>query len=126
MGDLRDPALAVLLPDPQVPAGELARQALRTAGLDVSPDSFTQGVGDLVTKVALGEADAGIVYATDVRAGGDRVAAVDIAPVDNVVTTYPIAITRNSADPATAARFVAFVQSPEGQAILRRFGLLPP
>lgn len=125
LADLADPALTLLVPDPQVPAGRAAQRALQSAGVTVTPDSFTSGVKPVVTKVGLGEADAGIVYATDIRAG-DRVAGVDIAPVHNVVISYPIAVTRASHDPVTAGRFVAFVNSADGRAVMGSFGFLPP
>jgi molybdate transport system substrate-binding protein len=79
-----------------------------------------------VTKVTAGEADAGIVYRTDVSNAGDQASGVEI-PVDiNVIAQYPIAITAESPNPAGARAFIDFVVSEQGQKILESYGFLAP
>jgi molybdate transport system substrate-binding protein len=80
----------------------------------------------VVSKVQLGEVDAGIVYLTDAAAAREHVDAVPIADAHNVVATYPIAVLDAGGNRATADRFVAFVLSPAGQRILADFGFPPP
>jgi molybdate transport system substrate-binding protein len=88
--------------------------------------SFEQNVRAVFTKVALGEADAGVVYASDlVGAGAGGVACIDIPDAFNSVASYPIASVSDSAHPDLAHAFVVFVRSPEGQEILTRHGFAP-
>jgi molybdate transport system substrate-binding protein len=82
-------------------------------------------VRSLLTKVEAGDLDAGIVYATDVRAAGDAVEGIEIPEEDNVIAEYPIAALAGASEPAAAEAFVAFVVSAEGQAILASHGFLP-
>jgi molybdate transport system substrate-binding protein len=126
LADLARPDLLVILAAESVPAGRYAREALRAAGVAVAPRSLEENVKAVLNKVALGEADAGIVYATDVRAAGERVSGVVIPDAQNAVAAYPIALVKRSDLRADARAFVAFVLSPEGRAILSRFGFLPP
>ncbi|MCU1450890.1 MAG: modA [Acidimicrobiales bacterium] len=126
LADLARSDIRVVLAAPQVPAGRYARQALAMAGVAVSPVSLEDNVGGVVTKVGLGEADAGIVYVTDVRGRGKDVQAVAIPEGQNVSAEYLIAPLRAAHQRAGASAFVSFVQSSEGQAVLRRLGFLPP
>ena len=119
LADLGRDGVVVVLPDPSVPAGKYAAQALSDAHVSVKPASLEDNVRSVLTKVRLGEADAGIVYRTDVRATGGGVTST---PIDGgPVATYPIA----PVDPAGRG-FVDFVLSPAGLAILAKFGFLPP
>ena len=111
---------------PQVPIGRYTQQVLAAAGVTAAPKSLEANVKGIVNKVVLGEADAGIVYVTEVLAAGSKALGVDIPGPVNVVATYPIAAPATSKHPDAAARFVAFVRSPAGQAILARFGFGPP
>jgi molybdate transport system substrate-binding protein len=124
--DLADPDLKVVLPAPDVPAGKYARQALEARHITVRPVSLEDDVKAVVTKVSLGEADAGIVYVTDVAAGGDRVAGVDIPADQNVPATYPIATVKASGHQSQAQAFVDLVRGDQGQRVLKRYGFLPP
>jgi molybdate transport system substrate-binding protein len=126
LDDLANPDLKVVLAAPDVPAGRYARQVLDRADVRVQPVSLEDNVKAVVTKVALGEADAGIVYVTDVTAGGDKVQGVDIPVRQNVVATYPIATVKASKAQDTAQAFMDLVRSAEGQGILEDFGFLPP
>ena len=126
LADLADPDLKVVLAAEEVPAGKYAKQILDQAGVSVTPVSQEDNVKAVVTKVSLGEADAGIVYVTDVTAGGDRVEGVDIPPDQNVTATYPIATVKASQAPEAAQAFVDLVRSAEGQQVLKEHGFLPP
>jgi len=126
LADLAKPDLKVVLAAPEVPAGRYASQVLDAQKLTVKPVSLEDNVKAVVTKVSLGEADAGIVYVTDVTAGGDTVEGVDIPADQNVPATYPIAVVKASAHQAQARAFVDDVRGPEGQQVLKSFGFLPP
>ena len=125
LADLARPDLIVVLAAEQVPVGKYAREALAKAGVQVTPRSLEENVKAVVAKVALGEADAGIVYETDVRSA-PKVASVEIPDAQNVVASYPIAplATAKNADGARA--FVEFVLSDEGRKILRGCGFAAP
>ncbi len=122
---LEDPDLIVVACDPEVPIGGYAQQVFENAGVDVEPDSLEENVNGVVTKVVEGEADAGLVYATDVIAAGDEADGVEIPEGINVVAEYPIAVTADAPNPDGAAGFEAFVLSDEGQAILAEYGFGP-
>jgi molybdate transport system substrate-binding protein len=124
--DLADPDLKVVLAAPDVPVGKYGQQALEQAGVAVKPVSQEDNVKAVVTKVSLGEADAGIVYVTDVTAGGDKVDGVDIPTEQNVVATYPIATVKASTAQDQAQAFMDLVRSAEGQQVLDKYGFLPP
>ena len=126
LADLARADLVVILAAEAVPAGRYARDALKAAGVRVEPSSLEENVKAVLNKVALGEADAGIVYTTDVRAAGERVTGVAIPDAQNVVASYPIALVKQPEVRADARAFVAFVLSAEGRAILAKFGFLPP
>jgi molybdate transport system substrate-binding protein len=126
LADLARADLKVLLCGPEVPAGRYARAALARAGAAVRSVSDEPSVKGVVSKVHLGEADAGIVYVTDVASARDAVDAVPIPDEHNVVATYPIAVLGAGRSRTTGEAFVAFVLSPEGQGILRAFGFTSP
>lgn len=110
---------------PEVPCGAASATLLSNAGVTVSPASSEQNVTAVLTKVAAGEADAGLVYATDV-VGRDDVGAIVPEGADAVVNRYPIAALADAPNPAAAAAFVAFVLSDEGQKILADAGFRAP
>src|SRR5512132_3368346 len=126
LDDLTNPDLKVVLAAPDVPAGRYAKQVLDQAGVSVQPVSQEDNVKAVVTKVSLGEADAGIVYVTDVTAGGDKVEGVDIPREQNVVATYPIATVKASKAQDKAQVFMDLVLSDQGQQVLKKYGFLPP
>ena len=126
LDDLANPDLKVVLAAPEVPAGRYAAESLAKAGVTVEPVSEEDNVKAVVTKVSLGEADAGIVYVTDVTAGGDTVEGVDIPEELNLVATYPIATVKASKAQDKAQAFMDLVLSAEGQQVLEQYGFLPP
>lgn len=121
--DLADPGLSVVLCAPEVPCGAASATLLSNAGVTVQAVSVEQNVSAVLTKVAAGEADAGLVYRTDVVGRADVESLVPRG-ADEVVNRYPIAALTDAIDPDAAAAFVAFVLGERGQAILAdlRFG----
>ena len=136
--DLAKPGLKLVLAQEQVPVGNYARQVL--AKLSADPAYGTDfeakvlanlasnelNVKDVVAKVQLGEADAGIVYASDVTPSV-RVATttIDIPDQFNVVANYPIGVVKSVQNPDGARAFITFVLSPAGQAVLQHYGFIP-
>lgn len=122
--DLTKPGLTIALCGPTVPCGHYAAEAFEKAGVSVPPASQEVDVKAVLAKVSLGEADAGVVYVTDVQAAGNTVEGVAIPASANVVARYPIAVLKSASNPAGAAAFVAFILSPEGQRVLTSFGFI--
>jgi molybdate transport system substrate-binding protein len=112
----------VAMAAPSVPAGKYAAEAFGRAGLRVPAASQEPDVRSVLTKVELGEADAGIVYVTDARVAGDKVTTVPIPPEHNVVASYYIAAVQRSKHENEAEEFVAAVRSAAGQKTLQGFG----
>jgi molybdate transport system substrate-binding protein len=126
VADLVNPDLIVVNCDPAVPIGKYSAQVLTNAGVTVTPKSLEQNVKGIVTKVTAGEADAGIVYQTDVTAAGSKAEGVVIPASINVMATYPIVAIKAAPNAAGAAAFVAFVASAQGQKILAGTGFAAP
>jgi molybdate transport system substrate-binding protein len=126
VADLANPDLKVALCAPEVPCGAYAKQILDAAKVTVTPATLEQNVKGVVTKVTSREADAGIVYTTDVKAAGDKAFGVEIPEDINVVAKYPIASVKASKNPDTDAAFIDFVLSGDGQAILAKYGFKAP
>jgi len=125
LADFAKSELLIGLCAEEVPCGEFGRQALDNAGVTPSIDTNEPDVRSLLTKVENGDLDAGIVYHTDVLAGGDAVKGIDIPADQNVTATYPIAALTDSQQAELAAAFVAYVLSPAGQQVLESFGFQP-
>lgn len=135
--DLAKPGTKLVLAQKDVPVGKYARASIASMATD---PAFAAGFADstlgnvvseepnvkaVVTKVQLGEADAGIVYATDVTAGvTNDIESIAIPDAYNVTAGYPIAITRDAKHPEIARAFIDFVLSDAGQSILRTYGFL--
>lgn len=122
LADLSDDSLVLAMCAPEVPCGALARAVLNDAGVDADADTEETSVRAVLTKVILGEADAGLVYATDVAAGGNEVASVPLGPQIRF-NDYPVAAV---SERAVAADFVDFLLGPDGQGILRSHGFQSP
>lgn len=126
LADLARSDLKVVLGDPSVPAGKYGRQALDKQGLTVHPASLELNVNAELQKVESGEADAGIVYATDVKSAGARATGVAIPADQNVEATYPVAVVKGTNSHGLAQAFVDQLATGMGQEALRARGFLAP
>lgn len=125
LDDLADPELTVVLCAAEVPCGAASATLLSNEGVTPSVDSYEQNVTAVLTKVAAGEADAGLVYVTD-AATTDDVDVIEVDGADDVVNRYPIVALSSAADPEIAEAFVAFVLGDEGQEVLAALGFGAP
>jgi molybdate transport system substrate-binding protein len=126
VADLADEDLVVVQCAPEVPCGAYAARIFENAGVTVTPKSLEENVKAVVTKVTLGEADAGIVYATDVIAAGDDAEGVEVPADLNVVAEYPIALAAEAPNAEGGEAFIDFVTGEQGQAILESYGFVAP
>lgn len=124
LDDLARPELIVALCASEVPCGRAADALLLAQGVTPSVDTREQDVRSVLTKLELGEVDAGLVYATDARAAGDRVTTVPIDGAEEVATTASIAIATSTSRPGAAAAFVALVTSRDGARLLSDAGFV--
>jgi molybdate transport system substrate-binding protein len=129
--DLATPGVQVVLAAEGVPVGDYARQTLESAGIknDVLANVVSNEDDDasVVAKITAGEADAAIVYVSDVTSSiAPEVASVGIPDGVNVIATYPIAVVSTSTHAELAQSFVTYVTGSEGEATLADFGFLPP
>lgn len=124
--DLTDGKLKVVLAAPEVPAGRYSERVLDAQDLDVRAVSEEPNVRAVLSKVALGEADAGLVYATDAAAESGKVDAVTIPDDQNAIASYPAATLKESSRAGAAAEFVKWLSGPEAQRILREAGFQKP
>jgi molybdate transport system substrate-binding protein len=125
LSDLANPAVRVDVCAPGVPCGTYSTTTFTRAGIKVTPVSQEQDVRSVLTKVGLGEADAGIVYVTDVKSAGGQVAGVAIPDTFNTTAEYPIVELRTTRSDAAAKAFIDFVLGAKGQATMASFGFLP-
>ncbi|MFJ2055294.1 molybdate ABC transporter substrate-binding protein [Streptomyces sp. NPDC087908] len=124
--DLADTKLKVVLAAPEVPAGKYSKQILDKQSIAVKPVSQEPNVRAVLSKVELGEADAGLVYKTDAASAADKVDAVEIPDDQNAVAKYPAATLKDSNNAEAAEAFVVWLSSPEGQKILQDAGFQKP
>jgi molybdate transport system substrate-binding protein len=137
--DLAKKGLKLDVAAPAVPVGKYAGQILDNLGkspaygpayesaVKANEVSQEENVKAVVSKVQLGEADAGIVYLTDVTpAESSKVKMIDIPDNFNVIAQYPIAVTKNAAHPQDAQAFVQYILSPDGQAVLLKYHFISP
>lgn len=122
--DLAQSSVTLVMCDAPVPCGAAALALFDRNDLDITPSSLEPDVRAVLTKVITDEADAGIVYRSDVLAAGDQVESIEIPDSTNVSTTYPIAIVNGAS--STARDFMDFVLSEDGQAIVRTWGFGSP
>lgn len=136
--DLATPDLKLILAAQEVPVGGYSHDFLDKAATDETLGaaykaalldnvvSYEQTVKAVLTKVVLGEGDAGIVYSSDITSdAADHITTIAIPDHLNTIATYPIAAVNDSANPAAAQAFIAYVRSPDGQAVLESYGFLP-
>ncbi|MFD0903108.1 molybdate ABC transporter substrate-binding protein [Actinomadura sediminis] len=126
VGDLAGDGLRVVLCAEQVPCGAAARTALDAAGVTVEAASREKDVKAVLTKVRLGEADAGLVYRTDARAAGGDVTGIEFAAAAGAVNEYPIVQVADAPQPGLAREFIALVTGPRGRAVLGEAGFGAP
>ncbi|WP_327713606.1 molybdate ABC transporter substrate-binding protein [Streptomyces sp. NBC_00464] len=124
--DLTKSGLKVVLCDKEVPCGAAAQKALDASKLKLTPVSYEQDVKSALTKVELKEADAAVVYKTDVHAAGDKVEGVDFPESADAINDYPIVQLKDTENAEAAKAFIALVQSSGGQEILTGAGFLKP
>jgi molybdate transport system substrate-binding protein len=125
LADLAKSGVIYISEGPTVPAGKYSLQALASAGVKVTPKSLETSVSAVISKIELGEADAGIVYTTDITAAGSKVQGVPIPAANNVIATYPIAAVKGTKSADVDTAFIDYVLSPTGQSTLASFGFLP-
>ena len=137
--DLSKPHLKIVLADKAVPVGQYALDFLAKCdqrgsfgasfGQEVLGNvvSYEENVKAVVSKIVLGEADAGIVYASDISKNVlERAGVIEIPDSLNVIADYPAAVAREAPSRAIAEKFLKYILSDEGQRILTRFGFIPP
>lgn len=124
--DLAKPGVKVVVCAGQVPCGTATRTIERKTGVALKPVSEEASVTDVLGKVTSGEADAGLVYVTDIRTAGDRVKEIRFAEAAEAVNTYPIAAVRTGRNLDLATDFIDAVTGPTGQKILTDAGFGTP
>jgi molybdate transport system substrate-binding protein len=124
--DLAEKGLNLVICAPEVPCGAAAQAVADNAGVTLSPVSEEQSVTDVLAKVTSGEADAGLVYVTDVKAAGDDVEGITFPESGSVVNTYPIAPVKGTDEADLAQEFVDLVVGDTGQKVLRDAGFGQP
>jgi molybdate transport system substrate-binding protein len=125
VADLANSDVKVAVCASDVPCGKYTQEVFKNAGVTVNPVSEETSVSSVVTKVTLGEADAGVVYTTDVKAAGDKAAGVAIPANQNVTAEYPIVALKDAPNKDGATAFINYVLSSAGQKVLQSFGFLP-
>jgi molybdate transport system substrate-binding protein len=124
--DLTQQGLNVVVCAPQVPCGAATKKVEQATGVTLSPVSEELSVSDVLNKVTTGQADAGLVYVTDAKGAGDKVAAVSFPEAADAVNTYPIAVLKESKNPELARKFVGLVTGESGQKVLDAAGFAKP
>ncbi len=126
LADLAKSGVKVVLCAPAVPCGSAAATVETAAKIDIKPVSEEQSVTDVLGKVTTGEADAGLVYVTDIKGAGDKVEGVEFPESSSAVNTYPIATLKSSKNAAVAVAFLAAVTGDPGQGVLASAGFAKP
>lgn len=122
LADLAKDGVTVAVCAPAVPCGAAATKVFDAANLNVTPVTQEQDVKSVLTKVRLGEVDAGLVYKTDVQAAGSTVKGIAFPEATQATTNYPIAVCTDARNSVAADAFVAYVLSPAGQKVLSSAG----
>jgi molybdate transport system substrate-binding protein len=123
--DLAKPGLKLVICAAEVPCGAATLQVAEAAGVELKPVSEEQSVTDVLGKVTSGEADAGLVYVTDVQGAGHSVDGVEFPESSSAVNVYPIATIADSDEADLAQAFVDLVLDATGQGILQAAGFAP-
>ncbi|OOC54181.1 MULTISPECIES: molybdate ABC transporter substrate-binding protein [Nocardiopsis] len=122
LADLAGEGATVAFCAEEVPCGAATAEALGEAGLEITPDTYEENVRAVLTKVELGEVDAGLVYATDVASAGERVEGVEFAEAGAAVNEYPVGVVSTTSDAGLAADWVELVRSGTGAKALDEAG----
>lgn len=130
LDSLTRPTVQLIVGAEGVPVGDYTRQMLAAAGIDhpvlTNVVSYEPDDASIVAKVQSGEADAGIVYTSDIPTTAGTVSVIEIPADVNVTATYPIAVVAGTDQPTLAAAFLDLVRSPHGQVVLDSHGFGPP
>jgi molybdate transport system substrate-binding protein len=126
LADLVKPGVKVALCAAQVPCGAAANTALKAAKVTLTPVTLEQDVKAALSKVALGEVDAALVYRTDAKADTKDVDGIEFPESAGAINVYPIVVLKNAANKAGADAFVAYVESDRGKAVLAAAGFQSP
>ncbi|MFI7493861.1 molybdate ABC transporter substrate-binding protein [Kocuria sp. M4R2S49] len=124
--DLADPGVQAVVCAPQVPCGAATERLEDATGVRLSPVSEEGSVTGVLGKVTSGQADAGLVYATDARSAGDAVEVVEVPQAARAVNRYPIAALADSGETETARRFTELVAGDPGREVLAGAGFGAP
>lgn len=124
--DLANPEIATVVCAPQVPCGSATETVEASAGIEIPAVSEESSVTDVLGKVTSGEADAGLVYVTDVMGAGDAVEGIAFPEAQNAVNIYPIAPVAASEQPDLAAAFIEYVTGEVGREVLEAAGFGSP
>ena len=124
--DLASRSVKTVICAPQVPCGAATATVEKSTGVTLAPVSQESSVTDVLGKVSSGEADAGIVYRTDVKGAGSKVESVPFPEAATTVNVYPIARVSGAPNPEGAAAFVAFATGPEARKALAAAGFGAP
>lgn len=126
LSDLTRKDLQFVICAPEVPCGTAAQTVAEGAGLTLKPVSEEQSVSDVLAKVEAGEADAGLVYVTDVKGAGDKVEGVAFPEAASVVNHYPLVVVEGSDNADLAQEWIDLALSPEGQRVFADAGFGAP
>lgn len=126
LADLAREELTVVVCAPQVPCGAAAEKLAKLARVKVAADSEEPDVRSVLGKVRAGEADAALVYVTDVASADGAVDAVDVPEAGRAINDYPIAVLDDAQRADLARAFVELVRSSAGQRVLKEAGFGPP
>lgn len=136
--DLSKPGIKLVVADKSVPVGNYTLQVLDKLSADATYGagfkdavlknvvSQENNVKAVLSKISLGEGDAGVVYSTDAQTAAGKVTNIDVPDQFNVIALYPMAAVKDTTNATLAAKWIDFVLSPHGQAILLKYGFIPP
>ncbi|WP_037080939.1 molybdate ABC transporter substrate-binding protein [Pseudonocardia spinosispora] len=124
--DLTKPDLKVVVCADTVPCGSATKQVEKATGVTLKPVSKESDVRAALTKVSTGDADAAMVYVTDVKSSNGKVQGVDFPEASKAINKYPIATLKNAPHPDLAAKWVALVEGPDGKKALSEAGFGTP
>ncbi|MDQ3788162.1 MAG: molybdate ABC transporter substrate-binding protein [Actinomycetota bacterium] len=124
--DLAKEGVVVVVCAPQVPCGAATEKVEQATGVTIKPVSEEQDVKSVLNKVQTGEADAGLVYVTDVNSAGDKVKGIAFPEADEAVNSYPITVLKDAPQAELATEFVALVRGDTGRAELEKVGFVVP